>query len=166
MGAFDEVHILTAEKDRGREDSSNPNFWIIAGAGCKTGKIIREAAAKGLTVPLGSRLSVGAGLWLAGGIGHLTRLHGLACDAIIGVVVVSDDSGQILYVGCVAPTHRPTGAVRPECESDLLWTIKGAGTNFGIVISVTFKAQVAPTYTTRDCEILDCNISYSGYFRS
>jgi hypothetical protein len=40
--------------------------------------------------------------------------------------------------------------VCPENETDLLWAMKGAGTNFGIVVSVTFKASVAPTYSTRN----------------
>jgi hypothetical protein len=35
-------------------------------------------------------------------------------------------------------------------ETDLLWAIKGAGTNFGIVISITFKAYIAPTYSVRN----------------
>ena len=73
----------------------------------------------GVTVPLGASPSVGAGLWLQGGIGHLARLHGLPCDAIIGAVVVSVDSGQVLCIGHVPSQHRPTGAVIPEKEAEL-----------------------------------------------
>lgn len=145
MGAFDQVHILTDAEDR--EHSSS---LVIAEAGCKTGDIIRKTMAAGLTVPLGARPSVGAGLWLQGGIGHLAKLHGLACDAIVGAVLVSVDSSQVFYVGCVPREHRPTDAFCPENQHDLLWAIKGAGTNFGIVISVTFKAYAAPTYLTRN----------------
>ena len=64
--------------------------------------------------------------------------------------MVSVDSSQVLCVGYVPSQHRPAGAVRPENESDLLWAIKGAGTNFGIVVSVTFKSYAAPTYLTRN----------------
>lgn len=149
MGAFNQVHILTAGKDEGDSDSDSSSL-VVAEAGCMTGEIVHKTMAAGLTVPLGARPSVGAGLWLQGGIGHLARLHGLACDAIVGAVIVSVDSGQVLYVGCVPSQHRPAGAVRPENESDLLWAIKGAGTNFGIVISVTFKSYAAPTYLTRN----------------
>lgn len=106
--------------------------------------------AAGLTVPLGARPSVGAGLWLQGGIGHLARLHGLACDPIVGAVIVSVESSQILCIGYVPSQHCPAGAVRVENEPDLLWAIKGAGTNFGIVVSVTFKSYAAPTYLTRN----------------
>ncbi|KAL9099122.1 MAG: hypothetical protein Q9163_005335 [Psora crenata] len=149
MGAFDQVHILTAGEDGG-DSGSESSSLVVAEAGCKTGDIVRKAMAADVTVPLGARPSVGAGLWLQGGIGHLARLHGLACDAIVGAVVVSVDSSQVLCVGRVPSQHRPAGAIRPEKEFDLLWAIKGAGTNFGIVVSVTFKAYAAPTYLTRN----------------
>jgi adenine phosphoribosyltransferase len=124
--------------------------------------------AAGVTIPLGARPSVGAGLWLQGGIGHLARRHGLACDAIVGAVVVSVHSSQVLYVGCVPSQHRPAGAIRPDNESDLLWAIKGAGTNFGIVISVTFRTYAAPTYLTRNWVIslsnnLDARLKLSDF---
>lgn len=148
MDAFDRIHILKAGEEGGISGSDSGSL-IVAEAGCKSGNIIRKSMTAGLTVPLGGRPSVGAGLWLQGGIGHLVRLHGLACDAIIGVVVISVASSQALYVGHVPSQHRPAGAVRPENESDLLWAMKGAGTNFGIVISVTFKAYAAPVYSIR-----------------
>ncbi|KAH6838388.1 hypothetical protein B0I37DRAFT_387645 [Chaetomium sp. MPI-CAGE-AT-0009] len=143
MGAFDQVHIL---KTGGHPDVGP---LIHAEVGCKTGDIVSNAMAAGLTVPLGARPSVGAGLWLQGGIGHLARQYGLACDSIVGAVVVSVESGEIFSVGCVPSEHRPAGAVHLK-ETDLLWAIKGAGANFGIVVSVTFKAYPAPTYSVRN----------------
>lgn len=147
MGAFDRVYIID-----GREpgSSSKSDSLIVAEAGCTTGDIVRKTMAAGVTVPLGARPSVGAGLLLQGGIGHLARLYGLACDAIVGAVVVSVDSSQVLCIGRVPSQYWPADAVRPENEADLLWAIKGAGTNVGIVVSVTFKAFVAPTYSTRN----------------
>ncbi|KAL7921339.1 hypothetical protein ACQKWADRAFT_296196 [Trichoderma austrokoningii] len=141
MEAFDQVHILTA------------GSLVVAEAGCKTGDIIGKAMEAGLTVPLGSRPSVGAGLWLQGGIGHLARQRGLASDAIVGAIIVSLDSGNVFCIGQVPVQHCPVDAVRPDNESDLLWAIKGAGTNFGIVVSVTFKAFTASTYTVRNWHI-------------
>lgn len=148
MGAFDQVHIITAGEDEGCSSSSN--YLVVAGAGCRTEDIVRKTMAEGITVPLGTRPSVGAGLWLQGGIGHLARLHGFACDAIVGAVVISVESSQALCIGHVPKQHRPAGAVCPENDTDLLWAIKGAGTNFGIVVSVTFKTFVAPTYSIRN----------------
>ena len=149
MGAFDQVHIPMAGEDGG-DSGSGFSTLVVAEAGCKTGDIVRKAMAASLTVPLGSRPSVGAGLWLQGGIGHLARIHGLACDAIVGAVMVSVKSSEVLCIGHVPSQHKPASAVHPENEADLLWAIKGAGTNFGIVISVTFKAYAAPTYWTRN----------------
>jgi FAD/FMN-containing dehydrogenase len=117
--------------------------YSAAGAGCKTGDIVREAMESGVTVPLGSRPSVGTGLWLQGGIGHLARAHGLACDFIVGAVIVSVNSGEVLLVGIVPYECRPPNAVRPDNEAELLWAIKGAGTNYGIVVSVVFKTCTA-----------------------
>ncbi|CZT52251.1 related to adenine phosphoribosyltransferase [Rhynchosporium secalis] len=152
LGAFDKVHILTIG-----DDGKKCNPLIVAESGCKTGDIISRTMAAGLTVPLGARPSVGAGLWLQGGIGHLARLHGLASDSIIGAVVVSVESSHVLCVGHVPEQHWPVGAVRPEDHKDLLWAIKGAGTNFGIVISVTFKGYQAPNYCVRNWVVPLCN---------
>ncbi|QYS93725.1 Adenine phosphoribosyl transferase [Trichoderma simmonsii] len=149
MEAFDQVHVQ-APTDNGTDPDFHSGSLIIAGAGCKTGDILRAAMAAGLTVPLGARPSVGAGLWLQGGLGHLARLHGLACDSIVGFIMVSVDSAQILCVGHVPNEYWPTSGVRPENEAELLWAMKGAGTNFGIVTSVIFKAYPAPVYTVRN----------------
>jgi hypothetical protein len=63
-------------------------------------------------------------------------------------VLVSVEDGRVLFVGLVPSQHRPSNAVRPDpgLETELLWAIKGAGTNFGIILSVTFKAYAAPQY--------------------
>ena len=147
MSALDQIHFVPVE-DSG-EPVSNTGSLIIVEAGCKTGDIVSKTMTRGMTLPLGSRPSVGAGLWLQGDIGHLARLHGLPCDAIVGAVLVSAESGQILCVGNVQERHQPAEAVRPEHEDDLLWAMRGAGTNFGIVVSVIFMAYSAPTYLTR-----------------
>ncbi|KAK0753678.1 hypothetical protein B0T18DRAFT_477042 [Schizothecium vesticola] len=137
MDAFDRVSVV----------ADGPLVW--AGAGCTTGDIVRAAMAAGLTVPLGARPSVGAGLVLQGGIGHLARGYGLACDAIVGAVVVSVASGEVLRVGRVPSQHLPVGAVQCEEEDDLLWALRGAGTNFGIVVGLALKACAAQTYAVR-----------------
>jgi adenine phosphoribosyltransferase len=147
MSAFDKLYFAKGELSTGYS-TSGPVDVVVVESGCKSGDIISKTMAVGVTVPLGARPSVGAGLWLQGGIGHLARLHGLACDAVVGAVLVSVDSGRILYVGCVPIEHQPAGAIRPANESDILWALKGAGTNFGIVVSVTFQTYPAPTFLT------------------
>lgn len=140
MSAFDQVDVLTSAE----------GSLVVVGGGCKSGDIVRKTMAAGLTVPLGSRPGVGAGLWLQGGIGHLARQRGLACDAIVGAVVVSVASGEVVIVGHVPTHHRPAGALEVEAGGDLLWALRGAGNNFGIVISVTLKDCAAPRYTVRN----------------
>ena len=149
MSTFDQIHIVKSKHDR-ETSNSDSDTVIVVGSGCKSGDIVRKARAAGLVVPLGGHPSIGAGLWLQGGIGHLARLHGLACDAIIGAVVVSVASGEVLSVGHVPSRHCPADAVRAENETDMLWAIRGAGTNIGIVVSVTFKAYPAPVYSVRN----------------
>ncbi|KJX93628.1 phosphoribosyl transferase domain protein [Zymoseptoria brevis] len=139
MSAFNQIDVAETEV-------SHDDPIVVVGAGCKSGEIISETMAKGLTVVLGSRPSVGAGLWLQGGIGHLVRHCGLACDAIVGAVVVSVATGEVLCIGHVPDQHQPPNALRLKNEEDLLWGLRGAGTNFGIVISVTLKAYPAPQY--------------------
>ncbi|KAK0389979.1 hypothetical protein NLU13_3552 [Sarocladium strictum] len=155
MSAFNQVHVLSTGEKQG--PCINPSPLIVVETGCTTGDLISKAMEAGLTVPLGSRPSVGAGLWLQGGIGHLARVHGLTCDAIVGATIVSVDSGQVICVGRVPRQYQPAGAQHPESENDVLWAIKGAGTNFGIVVSVTFKAFTARTYRIRDWIVPLCD---------
>ncbi|KAG6116716.1 hypothetical protein E4U14_008421 [Claviceps sp. LM454 group G7] len=151
MSNFDQIHVIESEADDKSAESASSGFLVVAGAGCTTGDIVRHTLAAGLTVPLGARPSVGAGLWLQGGIGHLARRHGLACDAIVGAVVVSVATpGSVLCVGNVPKQHRPIGSVVAGNEAHLLWALQGAGTNVGIVASVVFRAYAAPTFSVRN----------------
>jgi adenine phosphoribosyltransferase len=148
MSVFGEMYVLPAEGEDGFASTSAP--LVVVGAGCTSGEIISTTLKAGLTVPLGSRPSVGAGLWLQGGIGHLSRLRGLSSDAVVGAVVVSVADGKVMHIGCVPAQYRPTGSVRPDNDGEMLWMLKGAGTNLGVVISVTFQACQAPMYAYRN----------------
>ncbi|KAK5734698.1 hypothetical protein LTR17_008776 [Elasticomyces elasticus] len=148
MSAFDQLQIVDSREEAETSDAS-ARALIVVGTGCKAGDVVEKTMAAGLAVPMGSRPSVGAGLWLQGGIGHLARLHGLTSDSIVGAVIVST-LGEIHCIGSVPEQSRPGGAVCPDNEEELLWALKGAGTNFGIVISVVFKAVAAPNYTIRN----------------
>ena len=151
VGAFDEVHVLpTGSEDEPADSTLQSGPLVVVGAGCTTGDIITTTLEAGLTVPLGSRPSVGAGLWLQGGIGHLSRLHGLTSDSIVGAVIVSVADGRIMHIGYMPSQHRPAGSVQPENHLEKLWMLKVAGTNLGVVISVAFQPCKAPMYAYRN----------------
>jgi FAD/FMN-containing dehydrogenase len=69
-----------------------------------------------------------AGLTLGGGIGYLTRGHGLSLDNLLSADIVTAD-GRLLV------------ASAGENE-DLFWAIRGGGGNFGVVTS--FEYQLHP----------------------
>lgn len=148
MSAFNKIQLLApGDSDRPRSNSSP---LAIVGAGCTTRGVVSATMQRGLTVPLGSHPSLGAGAWLQGGIGHLARLYGLSSDAIVGAVMVSVENGQVLCIGRVPSQYQPVGAVTPENEADHLWAIRGAGTNFGIVVGVVFETFPAVMYSVRN----------------
>jgi hypothetical protein len=66
-----------------------------------------------------------AGLTLGGGLGWLMGKHGLACDNLISVDLVTAD-GQLLTAS--ASQHE-----------DLFWAVRGAGANFGVVTSFEYR---------------------------
>jgi FAD/FMN-containing dehydrogenase len=73
----------------------------------------------------GSLMSFASGYTLAGGYVFLTGQHGLAIDSLVAATVVTD-TGEII---------KTSG----DNEPDLLWGIRGGGSNFGVVSSFTFR---------------------------
>jgi len=100
--------------------------------GATWGDVDRETQLHGLAVPGGAVSTTGvSGLTLGGGIGWLRRKHGLSCDSLLSVEIVTAD-GQV---------RRANTQQHP----DLFWALRGGGGNFGVVTSLEFKlASVGP----------------------
>lgn len=114
---------LAVDPSRGR---------LRAGAGLTAGEVTLAAHEHGLAVPFGDTASVGiAGLTLGGGLGYLSRQHGLTVDRLLAAEVVTAD-GRVVTASA-------------ESEPDLFWALRGGGGNFGVVTALEFGLVRAGT---------------------
>lgn len=100
---------------------------VIAGGGCKIGEVDQVCRGTGLGYVTGTNLDTGVtGLCLVGGVGFLSRKHGMACDQILeaevaladGTLVRADDANE---------------------HKDLMRALRGGSSNFGIVTEITLE---------------------------
>jgi FAD/FMN-containing dehydrogenase len=99
-----------------------------AGAGLTAAAYSTAVGAHGLATGFGDTGSVGVGgITLGGGIGYLTRKHGLTIDSLLAADIVTAD-GELRRVD--AETH-----------PDLFWAIRGGGGNFGVATRFQFRLQ-------------------------
>ncbi|MEV0382191.1 FAD-binding oxidoreductase [Nonomuraea sp. NPDC050643] len=105
------------------------------GAGAKLIDVYDRLSRHGVSVPAGTCPTVGiAGLTLGGGLGVVSRRHGLTCDVLESVRVVTAD-GRLLT--CDARHH-----------AGLYWACRGGGGgNFGVAVSFTFRTHEARDLT-------------------
>ena len=97
-----------------------------AGAGLLNGEFDEATQAIGLATTAGIVSHTGlAGLALGGGIGWLMRAHAATCDNVVGARLV-DATGGIIEVGQ---------------EHELMWALRGAGANFGVVTRLDLRVH-------------------------
>jgi FAD/FMN-containing dehydrogenase len=96
------------------------------GGGCTWAEFDAAAQAFGLATTGGRVSTTGvSGLTLGGGSGWLERQHGLSCDNLLAVELVTADGREI--------------RADESQHQDLLWASKGGGGNFGVVTALEFR---------------------------
>lgn len=104
----------------------------VAQGGVLWGEYDRETLLQDCATPGGRVTTTGVGgFTLGGGYGWLSPLHGLTCDNLVAADVVTAD-GRFVQVS-------------EDENAELLWALRGAGANFGVVTSYTLRVHpVAP----------------------
>ena len=105
----------------------------VAGGGAKWAGFDAATQAHGLATTGGLVSSTGlGGFTLGGGIGHLVRAYGLACDNLLAAEVVTAD-GSVVRASA-------------DDDTELYWALRGGGGNFGVVTSLEMALHpVGPT---------------------
>jgi len=130
-GLSDGGIVLDLRDMRGLEvDHVARTVW--AQTGLTASEYTNAVGEHGLATGFGDTGSVGiGGITLGGGVGYLSRAHGLTIDDLLAAELVTAD-GQILQVD-------------EESHPDLFWAIRGGGGNFGVATRFKFRLHDLPT---------------------
>ena len=121
----DDGILIDLSRMRGAQVDREQRTARVAG-GALLAELDEQAQAAGLVCPVGVVSHTGvAGLTLGGGMGRLQRKHGLTIDNLLSVELVTAN-GRLV---------RASEEENPE----LFWGLRGAGANFGIATSFTFR---------------------------
>jgi FAD/FMN-containing dehydrogenase len=97
-----------------------------AGGGCTWRDLDKASAAHGLATTGGIIPATGVGgLTLGGGLGWLMRKHGLSCDNLLSVEIVTAEGRRLV--------------ASPSENQDLFWGLRGGGGNFGVATALSYR---------------------------
>lgn len=118
---------LLVRTGRLREVHVDPATRIArVGAGAQWTDVLPHAAAAGLAPLVGFNPHVGAvGYTLCGGLGWLSRAFGLGVNSVRALEVVTPEGTRLR----VDDAHEP----------DLFWALRGASSNFGVVLGMDLE---------------------------
>jgi FAD/FMN-containing dehydrogenase len=103
-----------------------------AQTGLTAGAYTTAVGTHGLATGFGDTGSVGiGGITLGGGVGYLTRKHGLTIDSLLAAEVVTA-GGRLLRAD-------------DETNPDLFWAIRGGGGNFGVATRFQYRLHEVGT---------------------
>jgi FAD/FMN-containing dehydrogenase len=107
-------------------DTDSRSAW--AQSGLTAGEFTTAAGTHGLATGFGDAATVGiGGITLGGGVGLLSRKHGLTIDSLLAAEIVTAD-GELVHAD-------------ENSHPDLFWAIRGGGGNFGVVTRLQFRLQ-------------------------
>ncbi len=131
FGTNDGGVVIDLSGMRGVRVDPRAKTAVVQG-GCRLGDLDHATHAFGLATVGGIVSTTGvAGLTLGGGIGYLTRGHGLSLDNLLSVDVVTA-AGELVHAS-------------EKENADLFWALRGGGGNFGVVTH--FEFQLHPVST-------------------
>jgi len=107
-------------------DPETRTVW--AGSGLSAAELSNALAEHGLAVGFGDTGSVGiGGITLGGGVGFLSRRHGLTIDSLLAAEIVIA-SGDVLIAD-------------DDNHPELFWAVRGGGGNFGVATRFRYALQ-------------------------
>jgi hypothetical protein len=125
LGSLDGVVLLKTERMRGVSVDPSARRARVE-AGVLGGELGPAAGEHGLTSLSGSSPDVGVvGFAIGGGIGWLSRRHGLTCNTITAAELVTADGEQV--------------RADADQNTDLFWALRGGGGDFGIVTALELE---------------------------
>ena len=126
LGSLEDTILLRTDRLRDVHVDADEGLMRVE-AGVTWAEAVKAAGAHGLVLLAGSSPDLGvAGYMLGGGLSWLGRKHGLACNSVEAVELVT-------AIGRVVRADR-------DHEPELFWALRGGGGNFGVVTAIELRA--------------------------